>query len=268
MKHARYFLVALLAVTAAGCLTLEGEQFNMLSTPQEVQLGQQVAAQIEKDEKILNDPALQAYVSQIGERLARVSPRQDIAYAFKVIDAPDTVNAFALPGGYMYLYTGLMKLCENEAELAAVMAHEIGHLAGHHHGQSYTRQYGYQLILGTLLGEEPSTTAQIVAGLVGQGVESRFSRDQEYQADAVGLDILFRAGYSPDAMLSFMQKMLLEDQKRGGSRPLAIFATHPPTAERLASLQQLASRYPADARTNSPTYPDRYRQNVLAKLGR
>ena len=109
----KVFSVLMLSILVmAGCMTLEGEpiQFNILSTQQEVELGAQLSAEVEKQEKISKDAALQAYVSEIGARLGSVATRQDVQYRFTVIDNPDTVNAFALPGGHMYLYTGLLKI--------------------------------------------------------------------------------------------------------------------------------------------------------------
>lgn len=258
--------VLFLLLFAAGCETIGGGSFNILSTQQEIALGKELAVEIEKKEKVLADSTIQNYVRGIGERLARVSSRQGVPYSFKVIDNPDTVNAFALPGGNMYFYTGLMKLCANEAELAAVMAHEMGHVAAEHHGRSMTRQYGYNLIAGVILGGEPAASAELVAGLIGTTVTMRFSREQEREADALGMEFLFRAGYNPGAMLTFMKKMQAEERKNGGGNWLPIFASHPPTQERLQLLKTLEQRYPQDLVANSPVYAERYRTTVLSRL--
>lgn len=258
MHSAKWFSVLLVPLALAGCMTMEGGQFNMLSTDQEIELGKQFATEVERKEKILENAQVQAYAAQIGDRLARVSTRQGVPYSFKVIDAPSTVNAFALPGGNMYIYTGLMRLCDNEAELASVMAHEMGHVAAQHHGEALTRQYGYDLIMGVILGQKPGQTAQIVSGLLGQTVESRYSREQEREADALGMEFLFRAGYPPDAMISFMNKMLAEEQKRGGNQWLPIFASHPPTEERLQLLQGMLEKYPAEMRSGGTLNAERY----------
>jgi len=270
MWMSRLVAVVSLVALAAGCATMEGGgglgSFNILSTEQEITLGKQVTAEVEKEAKIHPDAALQAYVQGIGARLARVSPRQDVSYAFKVIDAPDTVNAFALPGGNMYVYTGLMRLCENEAELAGVMAHEIAHVALQHHGKSLTRQYGIQVVTSMVLGENPNAAAQVVSGLLGQAMTSRFSRQEEIEADTLGMEILFRAGYNPGAMRSFFNKMLSEEKKNGGGTWLPIFASHPPTADRLANLNARFTQYPADMVLSSGTYAERYEQQARNKL--
>lgn len=257
---------AAVALLLAGCATTLGQDFNLLSTRDEIELGERFAAEVEKKEKTLDDPRLQAYVAGVGARLAAYAPRQDVPYAFKVIDAPDTVNAFALPGGFCYVYTGLLTLCESEAELAAVMAHEIAHVAAYHHGETLTRELGFQLITSILLGENPKATAEFVADLLGTGVRARFSREQERQADELGMDMLFRAGYRPDAMLSLMYQLLAYKEQQGMVEPLPIFASHPPTNDRIARLGTLVQRYPAHIRMQNPIHAQRYHDEVLSRL--
>ncbi|MBX7257601.1 MAG: M48 family metalloprotease [Candidatus Hydrogenedentes bacterium] len=260
-------LLAMLLVSLPGCVTPEGgEQFNMLSTQEEVALGDKISQEVEKKEKILNDPAIQAYVREIGARIAKQSPRTDVPYKFTVIDNPKTVNAFALPGGHMYIYTGLMKLCANEAELASVMGHEIAHVAAHHHGESMTRQYGYSLIASLILGDSPSANAELMAQIVGSLGESKFSRTQENEADRMGMDFLFRAGYKPEAMVTFMEKMNASEGGGSGGGLLKYLSSHPPTPERIAALQAQEQQYPADLRASSAAYPERYWDNVLKRL--
>lgn len=257
------FALAASALLTQGCeTTTTGERFNMLSTEQEKQLGAELSAQVEQQEKVLANPALQAYVRGIGERLSRYAPRQDVAYQFTVIDNPESVNAFALPGGHLYVYTGLMKLCTNEAELASVMAHEIAHVAAKHHGETLTRQYGIELLLGVISGDNPRMGAQIVAGLVSMG----YNRGQEREADAIGMNILFQAGYQPEAMVTFMEKMYASEQAQGGGRPPALLSTHPATTQRIANLSAQTAQYPLDIRQKSPVYAERYQQEVLRVL--
>ncbi|MFA6240290.1 MAG: M48 family metallopeptidase [Candidatus Hydrogenedentales bacterium] len=260
-------LCLLLLMPISGCVTTEGgEKFNILSTQEEVALGDKVAAEIEKKEKILNDPGIQAYVQEMGARIAKQSPRTDVPYKFTVIDNPKTVNAFALPGGHMYIYTGLMKLCSNEAELASVMGHEIAHVAAHHHGESMTRQYGYSFIASLILGDSPSANAELMAQIMATLGESKFSRTQENEADRMGMDFLWRAGYKPDAMVSFMEKMGATEKQGGGAGVLKFISSHPPTPERIAALQALEQQYPADIRAKSPVYAERYQEKVLKRL--
>lgn len=261
------FFLCLGAVVLTACATTTGRDFNLISTEEEVALGKKFAGEVEQEEKVLDNADIQAYVRAIANRLAPAAPRhQELHYQVKVIDAPDTVNAFALPGGYLYVYTGLMKMCENEAELASVIAHEIGHVAAYHHGEMISRQVGFQMVAGMLLGQEPGAAAQVLATLVGTGYNAAYSREQERQADGLGMEIMARAGYSPDGMVAFMHKLLEEDQ-RTGQRPLPIFSSHPPTAERLQRLQSQAARYPLELRRNGRVNAAGYAQHVLGPLG-
>ena len=255
-----------LCATLMGCAIFQQIQLNLLSPEQEIKLGQQVSAEVERQEKLLDNAEVQAYVREIGRRLAAVSPRQDVQYTFKVIDAPDKVNAFALPGGFMYVYTGLMRICENEAELAGVMAHEIGHVAGRHHGESMTRQFGYSLIMSIILGEDAHALAQLGTELLGAAGAMYYSRENEREADQLGMKLLFETDYKPEAMLSMMDKLLAEDRKRGGTRGLPIFASHPPTEERKQRLQEQIQQYPKEVRDRQRLYEERYRQKALDVL--
>jgi predicted Zn-dependent protease len=240
--------------------------FNMLSVLEEQALGAQMAAQIEQQETVLQDAAVQAYVSEIGQRLASVVDRRDVTYQFKVIHAPDTVNAFALPGGHMYIYTGLMLLCENEAQLASVMAHEIGHVAAHHHGEAITRQYGYSIVTSMLLGQNPNAVAQLVAGLTTKGGDLFYSRQAEQEADSLGLRYLYQAGYKPEAMADFMARMNQAAPSSGG-RVMKLFSSHPPTPERVEYLRNAIQAYPLDQRMQMPLYTERY-QEMLRRVPR
>ncbi|MFP4190679.1 MAG: M48 family metallopeptidase [Candidatus Hydrogenedentota bacterium] len=254
--------VGLLLVAAGGCETLSAPSINLLSTRQEVQLGRELAGEIEQQEVVHEDEQLQEYVQDIGRRLAGVARRRDMEYRFTVIDEPDTVNAFALPGGHMYLYTALMKLVRNEAELAGVMAHEIGHVAARHHGERLTRVYGYNLLMRVLLGDDPGAAANIASNLV----EMNFSRENEREADAIAVEMLWGAGYDPGAMLTFMEKMREEEQRQGTGPRLPILSSHPATQERIALLRQHIARYPAEERARRSANAAEYRKQVLNRL--
>lgn len=265
IRHGLVAGLTLVALVAAGCATTLGQDMNLLSTEEEVEIGGQLAAEVEAQEKVHEDSELQAYVRMVGDRLARVAPRQDVPFQLTVIDDPDTVNAFALPGGHVYVYTGLLKICENEAELAAVIAHEIAHVAAYHHGESLTRQMGYQTLASLALGEQPDRIAALAANLIGAGISASYSREQERQADGLGMEMLWRAGYRPEAMVGFMHKLMTLDRERGGAY-LPIFSSHPPTQERFQQLQAMLERYPADQRRSLPLYTERYAREALARI--
>jgi predicted Zn-dependent protease len=260
-------LLTVASAVLTGCVTTEGgQQFNIISTQQEIELGQKMAKQLEGEERLLDDAVIQAYVSDIGRRLARNSPRADVSYQFKVIDEDDTVNAFAMPGGYMYVYTGLLRICDNEAQLASVMGHEIAHVASYHYGERATRVIGYQLIANIISSGSSATSAQLAAKYLPVFTELTFSRAQEREADRMGMDLLFRAGYKPESMVDFMQKLLEHERESGAPRRLAFMSSHPATANRVADLQVLMEQYPVSLRNQNQTYADRYRTNVLNRL--
>jgi beta-barrel assembly-enhancing protease len=253
-------VMVFLLVFSTGCATTgpDGEpvRFNLLSTAQEVELGQQLSAEVEKKELVHSDSWLQQYVRDIGELLARQSVRQDVDYRFTVIDNPTTVNAFALPGGHMYVYTGLILLCESEAELAGVMAHEIGHVAGHHHGESLTRQMGAQMLVDVFLGPDAGASESQWAGLLNSVVQLRFSREQELESDRQGMRMMVQAGYNPVAMVQFMESMLQQEQQSGAARPLSFLSSHPATARRVEELRMLLQTYPPEVRSDLNTIED------------
>ena len=239
-----------------------GGAFSLITPQQEIELGQQIAAEVERQQRRHPDPQLQAYVDGIGQRLVAGVTRQDIPYSFVVIDSPD-INAFSLPGGRTYVYTGLMKLASNEAELAAVMAHEIAHLALRHHAATITRQYGFEILTGIILGQNADERSRLVADLIGAGVQARYSRDQESAADELGMQLLANAGYNPETMLTIFDKMRAAGQNRPN---LPIFASHPTTNERLQRLQALLQTFPANVRADNPIFTERYQEQALSKI--
>ncbi len=185
------------------------------------------------------DPDLQAYVDSIGQFLARTSERPDLDYTFTLLDSP-VVNAFALPGGYVYVTRGLLALAENEAQLAGVIAHEIGHVNARHGlnrvGAGIFGQIA-SLGLGLLFGEEAAQIGNTVAEL---GLRA-YSRDQEFEADVLGVKYLTRAGYDPQAMAGFLDNLLRHSRleaeiagQPGAPDAFNIMATHPRTADRIA----------------------------------
>jgi len=204
----------------------------LLPLAEEVQLGHQLAADVNKQEKVLDDPEVQAYVNQVGQRIAKASKdkRKGIKYTFTVIDQPQVINAFALPGGHIYVYSGLIIASRNEAELAAVLGHEVGHVTSRHAAQSLGTAYGLEALSAVALGEQPGAVAQIAAGIAAQGYMSRHSRDAEREADTKGLQYLMAAGYDPKAMPRFFEELA---RHSGGSNAIAdFFASHPNPGER------------------------------------
>ncbi len=191
---------------------------------------------------LVRDPELVAYVRALGARLAALSPRKDLSYGFNVVDMPEA-NAFALPGGHIYVSRGLLAISNSEDELANVIGHEIGHVAGRHHAQQQARQQqvGVVSVLGTLAaavlgGAEAAESAGQLGQIAGAGFLAAHSRDQEREADEIGQTLAAKAGWSPSGMAEFLATLERETtQQLGGERRPSFLDTHPATPERVES---------------------------------
>jgi predicted Zn-dependent protease len=244
----RRFILSIALVTSlcagSGCAGLK--DVNLLSTEEEVQLGSQISQQLEASEiKLYNDPEVAAYIDDLGQRLARNSDRADIPYVFKVVDT-DEVNAFAVPGGYLYVNRGLIVTAENESELAGVIGHEIGHIVGRHSAEQISRQYGLGLLTSIILGNDPSALAQIAAGIAGTGALRKYGRDAELEADYFGVMETYRAGIDPNGIVTFFEKLLAMHDREPNALE-NFFSTHPPTGERIAEASAQIRKLPAKA---------------------
>jgi Zn-dependent protease with chaperone function len=218
--------------------------FNLFTVNQDIEIGRQSAIEAEKQLTLLNDPTVDRYLNRIIQRLAAVAPGAKYPYQIKTVNAAE-INAFALPGGPMYVNRGTLEAARSEAELAGVLAHEMSHVAlrhgTHQASKAYLAQSGLG-ILGGLFGRQ-SSAASIVNTVGGVGLNAlflKFSRDDEYEADATGARIMARAGYDAAAMASFFE-LLRAEQGRNPSKVEQFFSDHPPPADREARIRQLAS---------------------------
>ena len=258
-------IAVLLNLVSCSTIGINRGQINLISTPEEVEMGNKFAEEIAKQYKFLDVPSVQQYVAQLGGRLAAVSDRTDIEYHFTVIDQKDQVNAFALPGGWVYVYTGLLEEAEDEGEIAAVLAHELGHVAARHHTEQMTKLLGYSLVTQLVLGENPQQYAALAAELFGTLGQLKFSRANELEADGLALKYLSRAGYEPAALLSFLEK-LHGMETTEPSKITAFLSTHPAVQIRLDAARDAARRYPAP--DPSPDLRSRYQTLVRTPLAR
>lgn len=235
-------LAAAAGVLLGGCATggLLGD-FNLISPEQEEQLGMELSQEIARQETVIEDPALAGYVREIGQNLVSVSMDPSRDYRFYVLKQ-DQVNAFAIPGGHLYVMTGLIEAADNEAELAAVMAHELGHAEERHPTESLSRQMGVQLLMEMILGENPGQLSQLASNLVATGGLRAYSRSAELEADRIAVHLLNRAGYDPAALNSFFGKLAALEQQSGGGGPV-FFSTHPPTPDRIGQAEQLIASF-------------------------
>jgi predicted Zn-dependent protease len=255
-------LLPMLLSLASCATTPGGPSLNLVSKPEEVRLGKELSSKIEQEQSVLQNPILEQYVSGVGQRVAQQAGTPEIPYTFKIIDRNE-VNAFSLPGGPVYVYTGLLKIVDNEAELAAVLAHEVAHVAARHATEQLTRKYGLELVTEVLLGQNPNAAAQVASDIAGSLGLLKFSRTDEIEADRLGTGYLFRAGYNPTAMISIHEK-LAALQKTNPSLVLNLFSTHPMSRSRIDAIAEEIATFPAGA--NVGYYRERYHEIVDREL--
>jgi len=205
-------------------------QLSNLSDAQEIDLGKQINQEISQEVTISRNRQLTNYVNEIGQKLAQNSNRSNIPYVFQVVEN-DEINAFATMGGYVYIQTGLLKAAKNEAELASVIAHEIGHIVAKHSVKQMRQQALTQGLL-TAAGLDQSAAVQIGVQLA---LSLPHSRADELEADQLGLDNITRACYNPSGMVNFMRTL---EQASGGSNVPTFISTHPSPQNRVSLLQQ------------------------------
>jgi predicted Zn-dependent protease len=224
-----------------------GKGVNLYSLEREIALGKGAAQEVERSAKMVTDPVVTEYVNRVGQNLVRNSDAK-VPFTIKVIDS-DEINAFALPGGFFYVNSGLILHADEEAELAGVMAHEIAHVAARHGTRNATKGEIMQWASIPLILLGPG-------GWAGYGLYEglnfaipigylKFSRDAEREADFLGLQYMYKAGYDPNAFVSFFEKIEAEERRHPGSIP-KLFSTHPPTPDRVQKAQEeIATILPA-----------------------
>ncbi|MCK4236916.1 MAG: M48 family metalloprotease [Candidatus Krumholzibacteria bacterium] len=235
---------ALLPLLAFGCATtgINKGQINIVSSAEEVGMGKEFSKEIEEQFELLRDAEVTNYVQSVGNRLVRVCDRSDIEYHFAVIKKDD-LNAFALPGGYIYIYTGLLKELDDEAQLAGVLGHEIGHVSARHATERLTAMYGYQLLVSLILGKDPNFYANLVTNIFATTGFLAYSRDNEYEADRLGTRYAYTAGNDPDGIAELLQK-LSDMQAAEPGKLEELLSTHPPTNERIRRVRSIIAGLP------------------------
>jgi metalloendopeptidase OMA1, mitochondrial len=268
--HLKLGLLLATLVAVTGCYTnpVTGRKSVVAISPsQELELGQQSFTEMKKAEKVSNDPMMNARVQRVGQRIAKAVGDElpNAKWEFVVFESKD-VNAFALPGGKVGVYTGLLQLAESDSELAIVMGHEIGHVIARHGGERMTERLalaGLGVVGGLVLDNNTDTqTRNIVLAAYGAGamvgVELPHSRANESEADKMGVVYAARAGYDPRAAVSFWQKMTKQKEAadKSGSKVSALFSTHPSDPKRIADLQALMPQVVPVYEANRARFPD------------
>jgi beta-barrel assembly-enhancing protease len=224
-----------------------GKGLDFYSLEHEIALGKQLAQEVDRSAKFVDDPVVNEYVNRVGQNLVRNSDAR-VPFTIKVIDS-DVVNAFALPGGFFYVNSGLILHADEEAEMAGAMAHEIAHVCARHGTKQATKGEITQLAMIPAAIFIPYSLAGYA---IYQGMNFlipltflKFTRDEEREADFLGLQYMYKAGYDPNAFVSFFEKVEAIEKKQPGTIP-KVFATHPPTPDRVEAAQkEIATILPA-----------------------
>ena len=262
----RIALTVGVTLLVAGCASA-----GAVSTQQEVQLGAQEAQQVDAQLPMLNDAQIDQYVNTLGNEIASRTSRSDLQWHFAVVNTSD-VNAFALPGGYIYVNRGVLERASNASELAGVLGHEIEHVVRRHSVKQMAQMQNANIgvALGCALARVcDSPAAQAAVNVAGGAYFAKNSRADEVQADEGGFQNVVRAGLNPTGMLTIYQKLLQEEQSKGGGSGgvSAWFTDHPGTQDRIADIQRMLGQVPqsqlSSLTTDTPAY-DRIHQRVLA----
>lgn len=241
----------LFASLAFGGFTFGGcsSGFNLVSVDEEWEMGQQLEREVGQQVDVLNDATLTNYVNRIGQRIVAQTSLANRPWRFYVVDDP-AINAFNVPGGLVYVHTGLIAAAENTAELAGVIAHEVAHGVERHGTERMTQAYGLNVAAALLLGQDPGLGSQIAAQIAGGGAVAKFSRDAEREADLLGVRYMANAGYNPIGMATMFEELIADRQRRPGAVE-QFFSTHPLTEDRIETVRREARKYPTRGLTTN-----------------
>ncbi len=262
----RLLILSLTSCLFIGCAVnpITGkEELMFISENKDIEIGRQYAPEIEKQlGGKIDDEGLQNYIDSVGQRIARISHRPNWEYHFVAVE-DKSINAFALPGGYIFVTKGMLEKLTTEAQLAALLAHEIVHITARHSSAAISRQMGLSFLLlgASVAGAEIPQDASRAAGIALQLIGLKYSRVQEKQADVAGMDYMVVAGYNPHGAVELMQ--MLQDQDK--VTPVEFLSSHPSPKNRIISLNaRIQTRYssPEGLRIGKNTY----RTTVLDRL--
>lgn len=243
MRHLICGLAALaLAASGVGCATtgVNKGQFNVVSLQEEWELGAKLERDLDGQLRIIHDREAEAYINSIGQQIVARTEMSKLPWKFHLV-ADLQVNAFNIPGGHVYFYSGLIQESEDLSQLIGVMAHEISHGVARHGTEQLTKQYGIAVVASLVLGRNPAVYQQILANIVATGTMMKFSRDAEREADRLGVHYMYEAGYDPEGMPAMFGN-LLEIRQRKPSTLEQFFSSHPLTEERISSTRAEISR--------------------------
>ena len=227
---------------------------NIFTDAEELQFGREFVAQHERQITLYRDPVVTNYINDLGQSLVRYSKRSDITYTFKVVDTKG-VNAYAVPGGFIYVHLDLIRAAKNESELASVLGHEIGHIVGRHSMKRLTQAYSLELLKQVILDEDDGALKKLVADILAAGLLFRYSRDHERESDFYGVRNVYDAGIHPEGAATFFET-IREMRGRTPSSLEKFLSTHPMPGERVLNVRNQISALPPKSglRTDSSRF--------------
>lgn len=257
----RFLSALIIVLTSLGCAVI-GIGPVLITTEQEVMLGAEAAKDVEAKNKLIKGDVAD-YINEVGQKVALVCGRNDLKYNYKAIDS-DTINAFALPGGFIYVYKGLLSKLENEAQLAAVLGHETAHVAARHGAKRLQDAFGIAVLTQVVFsGKEPSEKLkrdilQFILNLSLQG----YGKENEFEADKLGTVYIYKSGYNPKGMEEVLT-ILKNVEGRDPSKLEAFLASHPPTSQRLERVRKQLKNMPEEALSRA-TNKEKYKKKLSA----
>lgn len=240
LKISSFFIATLFLFILNGCVTIynpatQRKETLLIDTEGEVALGRNMDRDIQRKLKILQEPQMQNRLEDIGAGVAGFSDRQDVGYHFRIVKDKD-LNAFAIPGGFIYVNSGLMDIATDD-ELACVLAHEIGHIAARHSVKKIQAVMGYQLVMGIILGVSGKQRISEATDIVFNVVSLGYSRKDEFLADKLAVKYAKKSGFNPYAMVTFFERLKQKAREKGPNFNLVFLSSHPPIEDRIKNIK-------------------------------
>ena len=227
---------------------------NIFSDEEELTIGKAFDEQHAKEVKFYTDPVVTSYINNLGQTLVKQSKRKNIRYTFRVVDSKE-INAYAVPGGFIYVNLGLIRAVRTESELAFVIGHEIGHIVGRHSMKRLTQAYGFEILKQIILDEDSSELTKLVSDILTAGILFKYSRDNERESDFYGINNVYDIGISPEGGINFFET-LQKLQKREPTKLENLISTHPVHSERISNVRSQINGLPpkSNLKTNSSRF--------------
>lgn len=235
-------LVVALSVSACATSGVNKGDFNLISYQEEWRLGQQLEQDIARQMTLVDDRRALAYLNRIGQRIVAQTELSEAPWEFHIVADP-AINAFNIPGGHVYVNTGLIQAADNVAELTGVVAHEVAHGVARHGTENLTKAYGFNIVAGLALGQNPPIYQQLITQIVGAGTFAKWGRDAEREADDLGIVYMYNAGYDPHGMVTMFQELLSRRRQEPGAVE-SFFSSHPLTEKRIADVRARIEELP------------------------